>query len=138
MSQGMSTNFLFICEHGSAKSVIAAAHCERIARELGVDSRAASRGTDPDVEFPSHVLAGLRSDDLEPLDKTPTGLSPKDVAAATKIIAFCSLNLLPESAIPSEVWDDVPPVSEGYSRARDEIVRRVERMLREVQGLPTG
>lgn len=126
----MSTNILFICEHGSAKSVIAAAHYEKLARELGVDSRAASRGTDPDVEFPPHVLAGLRSDDLEPLDKTPVALSEKDIAVATKVIAFCSPNMLPESAIPSEVWDDVPPVSEGYTRARDEIVRRVERMLR--------
>lgn len=126
----MSTNILFICEHGSAKSVIAAAHYEKLARELGVDSRAASRGTDPDVEFPPHVLAGLRSDDLEPLDKTPVALSEKDIAVATKVIAFCSPNMLPESAIPNEVWDDVPPVSEGYTRARDEIVRRVERMLR--------
>ena len=126
----MSTNILFICEHGSAKSVIAAAHYEKLARELGVDSRAASRGTDPDVEFPPHVLSGLRSDDLEPLDKTPVALSEKDIAVATKVIAFCSPNMLPESAIPSEVWDDVPPVSEGYTRARDEIVRRVERMLR--------
>ena len=124
------TNVLFICEHGSAKSVIAAAHLERIARESGLDAHAASRGTDPDAVFPPHVLAGLRSDHLAPLDNTPIALSPEDIAAATEIIAFCSPEMLPESAVPSEIWDDVPPVSEGYARARDEIVRRVERLLR--------
>jgi len=126
----MSGNVLFICEHGSAKSVIAAAHYERLARERGIDAHAAGRGTDTDAEFPQHVLAGLRSDGLEPVDDAPVALSEKDVAPGTNIIAFCSPGMLPEGATPSEVWDDVPPVSEGYDRARDEIVRRVERLLR--------
>ena len=26
-------------------------------------------------------------------------------------------------------WDDVPPVSENYAKARDEIVKRVRRLL---------
>ena len=120
---------LFICEHGSAKSVIAAAHYTRLASELGLDVRVASRGTDPDAEYPPHVLAGLRSDGLEPLESAPVLLTQQDVAAATEIITFCSPNLLPESAKPGEVWDDVPAVSEGYATARDEIVRRVERLL---------
>ena len=125
----MSDNVLFICEHGSAKSVIAAAHYERIARELGVDAHAASRGTDPDAEFPPQVIAGLRSDGLEPLDDAPVALSGNDVVSGPRIIAFCSPSMLTEGATPSEVWDDVPPVSEGYNRARDEIVRRIERMF---------
>ena len=122
----MSRNVLFICEHGSAKSVIAAAHYDKLARELGVDAHASSRGTDTDAEFPPHVLAGLRSDGLEPLDDTPIALSEHDVAGAASIIAFCSPDMLPKGATPSEVWDDVPPVSEGYDRARAEIVRRVK------------
>jgi arsenate reductase len=126
----MSGNVLFICEHGSAKSVIAAAHYERLARERGIDAHAASRGTDTDAEFPPHVLAGLRSDGLEPLDDAPVAFSEDDVTQGTKIITFCSPAMLPEGTTPSEVWDDVPPVSEGYERARDEIVRRVERLIR--------
>ena len=127
----MAGKVLFICEHGSAKSVIAAAHYERLARERGTDVHAASRGTDIDAAFPPHVLAGLRSDGLEPLDDAPVALSEADVTSETTIIAFCSPSLLPDGTMPAQVWDDVPPVSEGYDRARDEIVRRVERLVRQ-------
>ena len=123
----MTRSILFICEHGSAKSVIAAAHCEQIARERGINARASSRGTDPDAEYPPHVISGLRSEGLEPIEGAPTLLSQADTDSADTIIAFCSPTML--NATPDEVWDDVPPVSEGYSRARDEIVRRVTQLL---------
>lgn len=117
---------LFICEHGSAKSVIAAAHYDRLAREHGIDGHAISRGTDPDAEYPPHVVAGLASEGLEPLDDSPVELSTADIDDATHIVAFCSPNTLPDKAVVlAEVWDDVPPVSGSYDRARDEIVRRV-------------
>ena len=47
---------LFVCEHGSAKSVVAAAHFNQIATARGLPFRAISRGTpatvraDPRVE----------------------------------------------------------------------------------------
>ena len=126
----MAGNVIFICEHGSAKSVIAAAHYERLARERSIDAHAAGRGTDIDAEFPPHVLAGLRSEGLEPLDDAPVALSEADLTSGTTIIAFCSPSMLPDGTTVAEVWDDVPPVSEGYDRARDEIVRRVERLVR--------
>src|SRR5688572_249911 len=42
---------LFVCEHGSAKSVVAAAHFNRIAADRGLPFRAISRGTAPDPEM---------------------------------------------------------------------------------------
>ena len=123
----MTRKILFVCEHGSAKSVIAAAHCERIAREHGIDARASSRGIDPDAEYPPRVISGLESDGLKPLEVTPAVLTQNDIDSADSIITFCSPAML--NATPDEVWDDVPAVSEGYERARDEIVRRVTRLL---------
>ena len=120
---------LFICEHGSAKSVIAAAHYERIARGRGIDAHATSRGTDPDAEYPPHVLAGLASEGLEPLDNAPVKLTAEDLETATRIIAFCSPDTFPKNAVVTEVWGDVPAVSYGYAEARDEIVRRIERLF---------
>ena len=117
---------LFICEHGSAKSVIAAAHFDRIARARGLDASAVSRGTDPDEEYPPHVLAGLAGDGLAPLDDHPLLLSADDLEDATHVVAFCSTESLPATA---EEWHDVSPVSESYVRAREEIVTRVTRLL---------
>ena len=121
---------LFICEHGSAKSTIAAAHCERLARERGIETRSISRGTDPDAEYPPHVLAGLEADGLEPQDRAPVALSREDIDSASTIITFCSRDLLPDNVQIEQVWDDVPAVSEDYSTARSEIVRRIEQLLR--------
>jgi protein-tyrosine-phosphatase len=121
---------LFICEHGSAKSVIAAAHYARIVKEQGEDAKVMSRGTDPDADYPAHVLAGLAADGLAPLDDSPVRLSTQDTDAATQIISFCSPELIPGNARVTAVWDDVPPVSEGYTAARDEIVRRLAGLFR--------
>src|SRR5690242_15420164 len=43
---------LFVCEHGSAKSVIAAAHFKRLAEQRGLPHRAIARGINPDPEIP--------------------------------------------------------------------------------------
>jgi hypothetical protein len=96
---------------------------------MGIDAHATSRGTDPDEEYPPHVLAGLSADGVEPVEKSPLLLSAADLESATEIIAFCSPHILPEDAVVTEMWDDVPPVSESYERARDEIVSRVRRLL---------
>jgi protein-tyrosine-phosphatase len=39
---------IFVCEHGAAKSVIAAAYFNRFAEQRGLNLRAAARGTNPD------------------------------------------------------------------------------------------
>ncbi len=49
---------LFVCEHGSAKSVVAAAHFNRIAAARGLPFRAISRGTVPDAEMAPAAVKG--------------------------------------------------------------------------------
>src|SRR5215467_9813815 len=56
---------VFVCEHGSAKSVIAAAHFNRLAAEKGLPYRAIARGTKPDDVVAPAVKAGLASDGLD-------------------------------------------------------------------------
>src|SRR5260370_33119378 len=53
---------VFVCEHGSAKSVIAAAELERQAKEKGLDLNILARGTNPDTEIPKPVRDGVKSD----------------------------------------------------------------------------
>ena len=49
-----------VCEHGSAKSVVAAAHFNYIARERNLKLRAISRGTNPDEEIAPKAAEGLK------------------------------------------------------------------------------
>src|SRR5688500_13776071 len=79
---------LFVCEHGTAKSVIAAAHFNRMAAERGLAVRAISRGTAPDATVPSRISEGLKRDGLRlPDGFTPTALSGTDMAQAIRIVS---------------------------------------------------
>lgn len=120
---------VFVCEHGSAKSVVAAAHFNRLAGERGLGLRAVSRGTDPDAEIASNAEAGLRADGFVVVDRAPTKLTQADAAGAIHIVTFCELPAACATAARIERWDDVSPVSEDYAKARDEIVERLGRLL---------
>ena len=73
---------VFVCEHGSAKSLVAASLFERMARERGVEARAISRGTAPDASVPPAVVEALRADGFDVAAFRPQALTGADVAAA--------------------------------------------------------
>ena len=56
---------VFVCEHGSAKSVLAAAEFERMAKERGLNFFILARGTSVDPELAPSVVNGLRADGLK-------------------------------------------------------------------------
>jgi arsenate reductase (thioredoxin) len=126
---------VFVCEHGSAKSVVAAAHFNRLAAERDIDLRAVSRGTDPDPEIAPPAEAGLRADGLAAGERSPVRLTQADAAGATLVVTFCELPRSYATAAPVERWEGVPPVSEDYAKAREEIVGRIGLLL---DGLETG
>lgn len=126
---------LFVCLHGSAKSVIAAEHFRRIAAERGVRAEAESAGLEPDLEVPPHVVAGLLADGLDVELRRPRGLTRAQAEAATWIVSFApdlSGDVIAGCAI--EYWTDVPAVSDGYEAARHAIVGRVRALVDGVAG----
>jgi protein-tyrosine-phosphatase len=125
---------LFVCEHGSAKSVVAAAHFDRMAAERGLDLRAISRGTSPDAEIHPAAVHGLGVDRLTPVDR-PRRLSSSDLEGAVRVVAFSELPAEHAASVPVEVWT-VPPVSEDYEAARGAIVSRLERLFEELAREP--
>src|SRR5687768_4809321 len=59
-----SQTVVFVCEHGTVKSVIALAYFRQLAQERHLNIRAISRGTAPDSAVPARVREGLRLDGL--------------------------------------------------------------------------
>ena len=125
---------LFVCEHGAAKSVIAAAHFNKIARERGLPYRAVARGTAPDAEIPNGVRQGLQREGLQLAVERPVLVAPADAAAADRIVTF-------EVALPATVsssktpptdWKAVPAVSADFAVASADIKRRVEALIDEL------
>jgi len=124
---------LFVCLHGSAKSVIAAEYFRRLAAVQARVVRAGSAGITPDAEIPPGVVAGLRNDGFDVGDLRPAPLTSASVRDANLIVSFgCDVATAsdwPAIDVPVVRWDDVPAVSDGYDVARTEIVRRVGLLL---------
>lgn len=126
---------LFVCEHGSAKSVVAAAHFNRIAAARGLPFRAISRGTVPDAEMAPAAVEGLRGDGLKPDDPAPAKLEHADLDAAVRVVTFCALPPGLQARSPIEQWE-VPPVSTEYAASREAMLLQIERLLRELTTPP--
>ena len=122
---------IFVCEHGAAKSVIAAAYFNKLAEETNSNVRAIARGTHPDSELSPKAITGLRDDSLTPTELVPQKLSLADVESAQRIITFCELPAEYKQKVSVEHWDGVPPVSEDYQKARDKIVERINRLMKQ-------
>lgn len=120
---------VFVCEHGSAKSVIAARHFERLAARRGLNVRAVSRGLSPDEALPSAVRGGLEADGLGAGAFKPRPFDRAEGAAARRVVVVGDASLPDANDLRIERWHDVPAVSADYGAARDAIVRDVERLL---------
>ena len=127
-------HIVFVCEHGAAKSIIAAAYFNKLAAETSLQLRASARGTNPDRELSTSAILGLREDGLTPEESIPQILSLEDVDSAQRIVSFCELPEDYHKKTFVERWDDIPPVSENYEKARDEILERLNRLIKELRG----
>jgi len=126
-----SQTVVFVCEHGTVKSVVAMAHFNRLVQERHLRLRAISRGTNPDSRVPSLVQDGLRADGLTLGPFTPTRFSPADLSSAVAVISFDqpSVVALVAGRLPTSAWDGMPAVSDDYGVARDAIRRRVTELV---------
>jgi arsenate reductase (thioredoxin) len=127
---GDKPTVIFVCEHGAAKSIIAAAYFNKIAHETGLDQWAIARGTNPDPDVSPKALAGLLEDGLTPTESIPQRLSSEDLQTAHQVVTFCKLGEEYRYEMAIEYWDDVPPVSEDYETARDVILAHVTNLIK--------
>jgi len=125
---------LFVCLHGSAKSVIAAEHLRRIARELHLVVDVSPAGVEADSSIPAGVVAGLAADGFDVDRLMPRQLSAEAIAAADTVVSFgCNVPTPNERTLRVLRWDDVPAVSEGYARARDVILLQLNGLVHELR-----
>jgi protein-tyrosine-phosphatase len=121
---------VFVCLHGAAKSVVAAAHFRRLAANRGLTIDAVAAGTDPDPELAPAAVKGLATDGLAAAPARPRPVTLYDLDSATRVVSF-GCDVASTKGQPVEQWD-VPAVSDGYAAARDGIVSNVERLVSEL------
>jgi arsenate reductase len=125
---------VFVCLHGSAKSVLAAADFEKLAAERGIAALAVARGLEPDAEVPQPVQDALAMDGLRMGGYRPQLIDVADLADAWRTVTFgCDLPFAVPAGAGIERWDDVPAVSEDLALARQVIGRHLERLVAEAE-----
>jgi arsenate reductase len=139
-AQGLSTRdsvgpprVVFLCEHGSVKSLVAMEYFNRRAQARGLAYRAVARGTAPEPTVPRVVRDGLRRDGFNVSAFEPRKIEASDVDRASLIVSF-------DQDIASVVgartryvkWNDLPGVLADYTRGRDDIVRHVDALIDEL------
>jgi arsenate reductase (thioredoxin) len=125
----MDKMIVFVCEHGAAKSILAATYFNKFAGESRLDVWAIARGTNPDPGVSHQTIDGLIQDGLIPIESKPQKLTVFDLQSARRVVSFCELPAKFQQSSTVEFWKDVPPVSENYARARDVIVNHIRQLL---------
>lgn len=129
---GPAYTILFLCPHNAVKSVIAAAYFDRLARERGLDYRAASAGTSPNAAPSPAVVAMLREEGIDVAGYRPRRVTTEDLTGAHRVISLgCDLDDL-DGNVGLDRWDDVPPASQDLGASRAAIERHLDRLVDEL------
>lgn len=127
------TIVLFICEHGYAKSLVAALHFERLAAARNLRVRAFARGVEAGAQVPPPIEQGLASDGFRVGAFAPARFTDAEVSQADFVVL---ISVAPDLAGRTQGvlhWDDVSPLSENYERARGELVAHLTQLLDRIE-----
>ena len=125
---------LFVCEHGYAKSLVAALHFERLAQMRGMAFRALSRGVDPGARVPDGIQAGLAADGFDVRSFVPSRPTREEIIGAAVVVLISVDADTSQRSGPVMRWDAISPLSENYDRARTEIVALAGALLDRIAG----
>jgi protein-tyrosine-phosphatase len=121
---------VFVCEHGTVKSLIAREWFNRLAAERGLAVRAVSRGLTPDASVPPAIADALRSDGFDATGFEPRAFSAADASGAVRVVGIgVDLSAAPRGDATWEAWEGIPPASERYAASRDALRARIEALL---------
>jgi arsenate reductase (thioredoxin) len=127
------TTVVFVCEHGAARSVIAAAYFNRLAAERHLPYHAIARGTAPQENLSVATVKGLEADGVFYDRARPKGLAAADAADAVRIVAFCPVDQSFSQTVRVDEHEDVPDISKDYGAARDKIVGYVKQVIDDLE-----
>ena len=120
---------LFVCEHGSVKSLIAQEWFNRRAKERGLAVRAVSRGLEPDSAVPARIAGELRKDGFHVRRFVPRPATAAELGRAVRVIAIGLDEGALGPGVAVEAWDGIPAASEDYAASRDALRARIEVLL---------
>jgi len=124
---------LFMCPHGAAKSVMASAYFQKMARERGLNVRVDAAGTEPEPQLSKAVVASLTKDGYTISIDKPRAATAADMQSADIVISMgCDLSKLPAPKGTLKNWN-VPDFSANFDLAeqaiRDQVTALVDELV---------
>jgi arsenate reductase len=121
---------LFVCEHGTVKSLLAKLLFDEYAAQVDLPMRAESRGTAVDSVVPPWMRARLDASRLPFNGFTPRALAAPDLAEARVVVTFDLPPSISSGARGVRAqWDALPPASQQFEASRDAIRARVHALV---------
>lgn len=126
-----SGHVVFVCEHGSARSVLAALEFNRQAESRGVSMRAMARGTAPDVTMAPILVERLAREGVQLDSESPKAFASSELRGAACVVTFDQPQVaaMIPNEVPIETWDGLPAVSDEFDAARTAIREKVRELL---------
>ncbi|HEX8027815.1 MAG TPA: low molecular weight phosphatase family protein [Vicinamibacterales bacterium] len=123
---------LFMCPHGAAKSVMASAYFQKLAKERGLNVKVDAAGTEPEPEVSKGVASHLQKNGYAiPIEK-PRAATSSDMKNADVVISMgCDLSKLPVPNGQLKQWD-VPDFSANFDAAEQAIREQVTQLVDEL------
>lgn len=120
-----SKKIVFVCEHGSAKSVIAAAYFNKLAKEKNLPYEAVARGTDPDTVISQKTKQILIQENLFDKNFVPQRLSQEDVDNAQEVFLFYTLPQTIKDKDNVQYWMGIDAVNGDFVKLKNDIVSKI-------------
>jgi arsenate reductase len=129
---------VFVCEHGSSRSLLAASLFNRMAEERGLSVRALSRAASEkttDQKVPAPLAKQMAADGFQVEDFKPAALTPSEASTAAKIVTL-QFNESLEAAkeAPVERWSDIGSPSREYDKTKGTISSHIGALLDQLKG----
>ena len=125
-----SSRVVFVCEHGTVKSLVALEYFNRLARARHLPLAAISRGTTPDTAVPRSVANGLTADGFDVSAFRPRRFTSEDLSRGLLVVALdADVDPVVDKRLPVLRWDGLPSVTANYGVARSAIAARVEKLV---------
>jgi arsenate reductase (thioredoxin) len=124
---------LFVCPHGAAKSVLASAYFQRLAKERGLNVRVDAAGVEPQEAVSTVVKEHLERNGYSVPVTKPRAVTKEELNAADVVISLgCDVSRLPAAPRTLRKWDEVPGPSEDFKGADEAIRNRVMALVEEL------
>jgi protein-tyrosine-phosphatase len=142
-SNAKDATVVFVCAHGSIKSLMATERFNRLAEHRGLSIRAISRASNAEMvhdKIPEMVVKEMAREGFAVGDVRPEVLSREEATSAIRLVQISKEGPITQETDPTpaaavdlkvERWNDIPSAFKAYETTRSMIAERVDALIEE-------